>query len=106
MCVTRHVNVTTAYTHVLPGVRRVEDQDQGGQCVYQQTSDRQQVGCDSVRDFEHEPVPESLHERVQQSGAAAAVLVFGQSFELTLSQDCLTADRHRARHQDDESPLH
>ena len=85
-------------TYVVPGIRRVEDEEESGDGVDEETSDGQEIGGDGVRDPEHEPVPESLHERIQQSGAGAAVLVLRQSPQLPVRQHRIPAAGQRHRH--------
>lgn len=60
-------------TRLLSGSGAVVDEDEGGEDVGCQADDGDEVGGDPGRDLGHQPFPVTLHERLKQGAASAAV---------------------------------
>lgn len=60
-------------TNLLGGCRAVVDEHEGGEDVGSQAYDGDEVGGDPGRHSTHQPLPVTLHQRLQQGASRTAV---------------------------------
>ena len=69
-------------TYLLSGSGAIVDQHQGGDDVDGQADDGDEVGSDPGWHVSYQPLPEVLHERLQEGASCTAVLVLLQLLQL------------------------